>query len=474
MEDTAQNKANLVSLRIPPPSIAENGWPCHEDKLGRQKEIENLTPVLLNVESPLVLAIDAPWGAGKTTFIKLWQRYLESENKVSLYINCWENDFVDDPLLPMLSAMDGWLSTEKGASANAWDKAKKLTPGLLKAAAVAATKAGTFGALDLEREYEKILSDAAGGVVSDLVDNFNAKKKVVNQFKALIAQAMDGLPDEQQNLIIFVDELDRCRPTYAIEVLERMKHLFDIERVVFVIGINRKQLSKSLQGVYGPAFDGDHYLKRFIDLDYHLTVPDQIGYINTRFNQRDINDYFATRRDGQTDLETIKRVIKGLIQSFDYQLRDIDQLIMRFRLILKSIPSDHYLDEVVLCSLLILREQNNDLYQRFRNDEIYVNEVIKYLIGEPDVAFLPDYYSLVGGCLLYASRNYYNPGPLKPMIDYWEKVLDSFEEDSKNHRIIRHLLAIANSSSAGQDPENFRLFSFDRIELVNQISLSSD
>ena len=95
-------------LRVAELNIGTGSWPCPEDKLGRDKEIENLSPVLLNAEAPLVFALDAPWGGGKTTFIKLWQHFLaqESQQKVSLYLNAWESDFSDDPLLALLSTFD--------------------------------------------------------------------------------------------------------------------------------------------------------------------------------------------------------------------------------------------------------------------------------------------------------------------------------------------------------------------------------
>jgi len=69
------------------------------DLLGRQSEIENLTPIILNFDDPFVLALDSPWGAGKTTFVRLWQAYLKKESKQSIYFNAWETDYAEDPLI---------------------------------------------------------------------------------------------------------------------------------------------------------------------------------------------------------------------------------------------------------------------------------------------------------------------------------------------------------------------------------------
>ena len=78
-----------IPLRITGPEFDAEAWPCIEDLLERHKEIENLSPVLLNAQAPLVFALDALWGGGKTTFIKLWSHYLKHEGKASLYLNAW-------------------------------------------------------------------------------------------------------------------------------------------------------------------------------------------------------------------------------------------------------------------------------------------------------------------------------------------------------------------------------------------------
>ena len=138
-ETIAEPQTQTIPVRIAEPTFGGGVWPCPEDRLGRDKEIENLTPVLLNAQAPLVFALDARWGGGKTTFIKLWQSYLahESQQKVSLYLNAWESDFSDDPLVPLLSALDGWLSKLEGngEAKEAWKAAKTWAPKILKATA---------------------------------------------------------------------------------------------------------------------------------------------------------------------------------------------------------------------------------------------------------------------------------------------------------------------------------------------------
>lgn len=76
-------------------------------------------------------------------------------------------------------------------------------------------------------------------------------------------------------LILFIDELDRCQPSYVLELLSTVRHLFAVPGVVVVLTINRIELAHSVQSVYGPDFSADHYLRRFADLHVQLLRPTQ-------------------------------------------------------------------------------------------------------------------------------------------------------------------------------------------------------
>ena len=91
-------------------------------------------------------------------------------------------------------------------------------------------------------------------------------------------------------LIICVDELDRCRPTYAIEMLERIKHFFNIPGIVFMLGIDREQLCASIASVYG-AIDTENYLHRFFDIEFVLPPPDRQAFIAEQFKQYELAAY---------------------------------------------------------------------------------------------------------------------------------------------------------------------------------------
>lgn len=464
-----------IQLRISGLQLDSGTWPCTQDLLGRHTEIENLSPVLLNAQSPLVFAVDAPWGGGKTTFFRLWQHYLTHENKVSLYLNAWESDFAEDPLLPMLSMLDRWLSNQsnKPAVRAAWEKAKTYAPGILKSTAVAAAKAATFGALDLDKEYEKIASELTGGAVGSLIDSFNVKQKSLERFKVQLGKALEALPEGQENLILFVDELDRCKPTYSIEVLERIKHLFDIDRLVFVLAINRDQLCKSLQGVYGPSFDGAHYLKRFIDLDYHLRLIDIKAYVDARIRQPDILEYFKSRHSEQGDYQYGAEILSFLAGRFKFTARDIDQLVVRLRLVLRSIPKNHYLDIALLIPLMVLRQENPSLYRRYAVDASCANEVVEFILEAAIGDMIFDHPIAVAiGSLIASARDPYDRVSIEHLITPWKDWYERMPKNGSQAQSVTTVIKVASDSGGFGRRGEMQKLAFDRIELVNKLDVS--
>jgi hypothetical protein len=462
-------------MKIKPKDIAvtsEN--PFAEDLLGRKAEIENLSPILSSIDGPLVLTIDSPWGTGKTTFIKLWRAFLESEGIASIYFNAWESDYADDPLVALVSELDKWVMSldESGDSKGVWKQAKSLLPGVAKSTAVAAAKIATFGGLDIEKEYEKVAADLAGGVANDLVDSFNIQSEAISSFKNKIEQTLSLLGETQKNIIVFVDELDRCRPTYAIELLERIKHLFNIERLVFVLSTDIDQLSHSVRAVYGNDFDSRKYLQRFIDLDYSLKKPENKSYIESSFNSLAINSHFSERREGRYELEHLIECCDVLAGRFQLSLRDINLLATRVRLILLSIPSNHYLDEPLIVSLLILREKNPELYSRYVSDPSVADEVIDFIgSGLSDEVVYSFAFCLMSGFLIAPNMRIADGNRFKELLAPYEKVTAA--EDSQHNDRWYAADKIIHISKGTRDMGRImnHKTTVERIELLHRINI---
>lgn len=129
--------------------------------------------------------------------------------------------------------------------------------------------------------------------------------------------------------MVLVDELDRCRPNYAIEMLEVIKHFFKTDNFVFVVATDTDQLVHSIAAVYGAGFDAAQYLKRFFDRKASLAEPDLVEYLSFKLQTQESYSHLNPFPVGfYTDLRTLKiEIIAKLANYYQLKIRDIDQLL---------------------------------------------------------------------------------------------------------------------------------------------------
>jgi KAP family P-loop domain len=252
------------------------------DRLERVKYAERLAryihalataPVL---PAGRVLAIDAPWGSGKSWIAEKLPAYLASrpEKVRCVYVNAFEFDFHHDPFVVLASAIVSH-SQAKGSKkladfrVAAGDVIRAglpaVTKGLVKAAA------GAIG-IDADGAAAKLLDavgDATENGVDSLLDTFERTNKAATAFKSKL-QILAA--QEEGPLVVVIDELDRCRPTFALEMLERVKHLFDVPNVVFVLLVHSPALRSTIRCTYGVDIDPRAYLKKFISISVGVPV----------------------------------------------------------------------------------------------------------------------------------------------------------------------------------------------------------
>ncbi|MFM5893338.1 MAG: P-loop NTPase fold protein [Novosphingobium sp.] len=290
---------------------AEELW--SDDKLGRRAEAEMLKEVLetearecsrMGREQAFVLALDAAYGEGKTFFLTKLRKYLSIEHPVA-FIDAWADDASDEPLLAIMSSINEALEPflKPGSNATKWLKGAtaaalpiigKLVIGAGKTflkkhigdeipdqvEALVKEKSGVgpgleedtiLGAIDDAAVNISNLTDKRG---AEMLAAYKARQASKETFKRSMRLLVSSIDDEEnkisQPLFVIIDELDRCRPDYAIKVLEEVKHLFDIPGVVFIIAIHGDQLEKSIAAVYGADFDAKSYLHRFFSRRYKL------------------------------------------------------------------------------------------------------------------------------------------------------------------------------------------------------------
>ena len=178
-------------------------------------------------------------------------------------------------------------------------------------------------------------------------------------------QAESGKP-----LFFIIDELDRCRPTFAIELLERVKHIFDVPNIVFVFGINRDQLTKSLCSVYG-EIDADEYLRRFFDMSFLLPNADPGKFCAFLAQKHGLDSFFSELNNNQGtkfhsgEFGEMSEILPTVLGRMGLSFRDINHCVSLIALLGRNLEQGHSIFPEVLSLLVAVKISNPALYGRF-------------------------------------------------------------------------------------------------------------
>ncbi len=426
-----------MEIKVRPIEITTNDPFAHDD-LDREPEISNLSELLVNVETPLVLALNAKWGAGKTTFVKMWQIYLETKGIVSLYFNAWEKDFASDPLIAFLGELNQSINTIIGKDKRKkkiWENTKKIGGHIAKRSIPVAVKLGTAGLVDADKLLEDELSGLTKKIAEDAVKNYEQTKGLVTEFKTSLNKIFEKEKDTvHMPIFVFVDELDRCRPTYALELLERIKHLLDIENLVFVLSIDKNQLCNSIKTVYGQDIDSINYLRRFIDLEYHLKTPNKEKYLLTIYKKFGFDSFFESRNAYDAfryEKDSFWKILKILVDGFDLSLREIEQIFTKIYLVILSTKINIHLYTPLLLTLIFLKEKNSKLYFEYINPSSNGDEVIRFLRkiipDEKRISMYP--FALLEGFIIASKKNRHEESNSKILEEMKEIIVN----EKSNH-----------------------------------------
>ncbi len=416
-----------MEFKIPPLEVPLDD-PFRFDALKRKPSVEALSNLLNSLTGPFVLTIDSPWGTGKTTFIKIWKAYLESQGFACLYFNAWETDFSTDSLVAFLSEFENLEKSfdfKHESFSKFFDKAKKIATVLAKKALPVAGKIATGGLLDLEEFSQKAIADLVSDTIKDAVDAYSAEKDLIRQFRELLSKAIATLKEEgkKDQLIVFVDEIDRCRPTFAIGLLERIKHLFNVENAIFILALDKRQLSVSLKAIYGEGLDTNEYLRRFIDLEYSLPKIDATTFTKNLFDRFGFETFFAerTHSDFIYDKEFFFKTFNALSDLLRLNLRAREQCFTQISVAMMTTPKNHYLYPILVTTLIILKAGAPEIYRRYTFDRGAASEVMQYLSslnGGPE--FLYSHPGKLIEAYLISAKSGSRGGMPDP--EYYEKV----------------------------------------------------
>lgn len=332
--------ATVINMSLPPiykrTSAPDPLNPFVPDIFNRRPVAEKLTQLLERLPEGAVFAIDAPWGEGKTWFGRNWHHKLIADDYHSVYIDTFAYDYIDDPFV-MLS---GEISAEfirkgnpKGIAIK--DAGKQLLKAILPM--TAKILINTVGRVALgSNDISEDLSDAASKGIDSIadkvektidqcIDSFEHAKGTVQHFHAALELAAKDLYARTgKPLVIFLDELDRCKPDYAVKTIERIKHFFDTPHLIFVLLLNKRQLHESVRGVYGQGINAELYLEKFIQFTLNLPKPSRANVQGPHYI------YFIERMVayGWQPDSKLAEALETFAKAFSFSLRSIEQCVI--------------------------------------------------------------------------------------------------------------------------------------------------
>lgn len=358
------------------------------DKLRRQAYIKDLSALIENLHEPLTLSINGSWGCGKTTFVKMWQAYLQKEKGIkSIYFSAWEDDFSKEPLIAILGEIRRYINeisneTKKQTFEAKFSEIKDCSAKILKRALPAFLSGMTAGALNFDEGFERAIGTLIESSTKELIEQHSANKELMVKFKESLKQLIEII-DDSKPFVVFVDELDRCRPLYAIELLERIKHIFGVEKLIFVLSIDKNQLAESIKSQYG-AIDTDNYLRRFVDLEFELTNIDIFSFCEYLYNEFLLDE--VLQDSGLRDKDDYKLfLIKFLACSLDLSLREIEQIFTKMKLIFATTQMIDNIFVEVITFLLIVKMKLPKEYNLLIKGQADTQKLIAKLTNKNDL-----------------------------------------------------------------------------------------
>lgn len=371
VKETSTEAGKKPTVRLGELEIPKEN-PLRNDMLKRKELVEFLVSLIKSLEGPFVMALDAPWGTGKTTLVRMLKATFEHEKDrrknapLCIEFNAWKVDYASDPLVALVSSFDRDVFGKN----RRLDDVKKVASKLAWPAARAAIKVATCGSIDIDDISKVIVADAVADAAENLVDAFGQDADLLEKFRKELQKAIQHLPKPETGprLVVFIDELDRCRPPFAIALLERIKHLFDIPGLVFVLSLDKHQLEASTAAVYGEKINAAEYLRRFIDLEYRL--PDALPetYIENLIKRYHLEDTFKKFKDGHYDAlwdnDPFSKCFTPLARLLGLSLRACEGCILRLKTVMDQTPKDHYMYPPLVALLIVLKSNRPDLFQK--------------------------------------------------------------------------------------------------------------
>ncbi len=346
-------------------------------KLAREPYARILSDIVRSYTDGFVLALNNDWGTGKTTFIKMWQQMMINDGYQVIYFNAWENDFDNNFLVAFISELKEIIKNKdnyKSLISKSTILVKHLVPSIIKA-----ILSKHLDSKNLMESLENVLKGCTE-IFENEVKEYSEKKQSIIDFRSHLEKYIND-SNNGKPLIFIIDELDRCRPNYSVEVLEQIKHLFSVSGIVFVMSIDKKHLSSAIKGYYGcDKIDTDDYLRRFIDLEYSLPSPSAEVYINYLYDYYGFDDYFMNpnkqnNQQFKLNKSGFKEIAMAIFINIKPSLRVLEKVFSLSRLVLCTFDENQVSLPYLVYLLVFIKVTNDELYHKIEENRLSLQEL---------------------------------------------------------------------------------------------------
>jgi len=345
-----------------------------DDKLKRCEFIELLERIIKNIEGPFVINLNGDWGSGKSFTLMLLKKKIE-ETIGTIYINTSENDYYDEPFI----VISGEIIKNVIKKQNNDGMQKKVLKEFLKFSKTFMTNVTPiiintgmsfiFGKKAASKLAE-VFAQSLGEYSVELIKKFESKQADMNALKEILEDYINTL--ESKKLIILIDELDRCRSEWAIEILELLKHLFNIRGLIFIVATATERLIKSVENSYGIT-DGYLYLRKYFNMTIDLPEVSTEGYIKWRLRQ--YQDLLESRIKNNKQREIVEDEIIALSMDSGLKIRNLEECLNGF--IIWTLSQENYIEYpfyILAYYMNVINSKNFSFLEKFKkNGDVVYN-----------------------------------------------------------------------------------------------------
>jgi len=375
-----------VKLIVPPLVIEDNeGFSFEKDIFHRKAYGEQLQYLIVNTSDEMVIALDAPWGEGKSTFIRMWQGHLRESDIQSIYFDSFENDYQESPFLALAGEIFELIEDDDIEEKSQF---KEKTVSALKTFGRVSLRVGmktvTAGLLDetifddtgTDKDAAKEVSDIVDKYVATQLESVTKNKQSLIDFREYLAELPNKLGVNGKPIIFIIDELDRCKPTFALAVIEIVKHLFSVPNITFVLVMNRDQLEESVRCEYGIGVEAEKYLQKFVTLWASLPKNTENRNCDAKVYLSDCLSRMEMEITSQSQSSGVE-IYEELVVFYNMSLREIERTLTNYAIIHNmtdgNLVSDYQWMSVYLSIIKVLFPST---YRKLSNESISYGELV--------------------------------------------------------------------------------------------------